>query len=135
MKKGAYFKSTLKPTPHNYYILNSNADVAWCGFLAPREKLLQLNPSWDNNPSILKSIDEWKALFATLNLCEEAASEEMAEKAMDFITQPATTLILRNSRNTKTLTVKKENLKLEGDSVTYFDILLGQQVSIIYVQK
>ena len=100
-----------------------------------RVKLLQSNPSWDNNLSILKIIDERKALFVTLNSCEDDASEEMAEKAMDFITQPDTTLILRNSRNTKTLTVKKENLKLEGDSVTYFDILLGQQVSIIYVQK
>ena len=110
LNEGANFKSTFKPTPNHYYIIKSNADVAWCGFMAPRNKLLRLNHSWDNNPSILKSIDEWKSLFVTLNSCEEAASEEMAEKAMDFSTQPDTMLLLRNPINAKALTTKTENL-------------------------
>ena len=103
--------------------------------MALRDKLLQLNPSWDNNPSILKSIDERKALFVTLNSCKEYASEEMAEKAMEFSTKPATKLLLMTPRNAKKLMTKMENLKLDGDSVTPFDILLEQQASIIEVQK
>ena len=60
----------------------------------------------------------------TLNSCEEAASEDMVEKAVDFSTQPDTTLPLRTPRNAKTLTVKTENLILDGGSVTSFVILL-----------
>ena len=71
----------------------------------------------------------------TLNSCEEAASEDMVEKAMDFSNQPATTSLLRTPRNTKTLTVKIENLKFDGDSITYFDILLYRQASILDFQK
>ena len=59
----------------------------------------------------------------------------MAEKAMEFSTQPATPLLLRTPRNAKTLTVKTESLKLNGDSVTSFDILLEQQASLIEFQK
>ena len=103
--------------------------------MAPREKLIQLNPFWDNNPSINKSIDEWKALFMTLNSCEEADSEEMVEKAMNFSTQPATMLLLRTKRNAKTLTAKTENLKLDVESVILFDILLEKQDYILGVQK
>ena len=97
--------------------------------------MLELNTSWDNNPSILKSIDGWKALFLTLNSCEEASSEEMVEKSMDFSTQPSTMLLLKTPRKYKMLTVKTENLKLGGDSFTYFDILLKKQCSLIEVQK
>ena len=100
-----------------------------------RVKLLQSNPSWDNNLSILKIIDERKALFVTLNSCEDDASKEMAEKAMEFSTKPATKLLLMTPRNAKKLMTKMENLKLDGDSVTPFDILLEQQASIIEVQK
>ena len=61
-----------------------------------------------------------------LNSSEEADSEEMVEKSMNFSPQPDTTLLLRTPSNTKTLTVKTENLKLEGNSVASFDILLSQ---------
>ena len=54
---------------------------------------------------------------------------------MEFSTQPATPLLLRTPRNAKTLTVKTESLKLNGDSVTSFDILLEQQASLIEFQK
>ena len=97
--------------------------------------MLELNTYWDNNPSILKSVDEWKALFVTLNSCEEASSEKMVEKAVDFSTQPSTMLLLKTPRKYKMLTVKTENLKLGGDSFTYFDILLKKQCSLIEVQK
>ena len=70
-----------------------------------------------------------------LNSCEEADSEEMVEKVMDFITQPATTLLLITPINSKTLTAKTENLELNGDSVTSFNIFLEQQASILEVQK
>ena len=70
-----------------------------------------------------------------LNSCEEADSEEMVEKVMDFITQPATTLLLKTPINSKTLTAKTENLELNGDSFTSFNIFLEQQASILEVQK
>ena len=70
LNEGENFKSTLKPTPDQYYIRKSNVDVAWCGFILTREKLLQLNNSWENNPSIIKSLDEWRDFFATLNSCK-----------------------------------------------------------------
>ena len=103
--------------------------------MAPMDKFLQFNPSWDNNPSIDKSIDEWKSLFVMLSSCEEAYSEELTEKEMNFSTQLDITLILRTPRKTKTLTANTENVKLDGDYVTLFDILLEQQTSIIEVQK
>ena len=92
--------------------------------MSPRDKFLQLNPSWDNNPSIHKIIDEWEALFVELNLCEDADSENMVEKSMEFSNQPSTTLLPKTPRNAKTLTVKTENLILDGGSVTSFVILL-----------
>ena len=54
---------------------------------------------------------------------------------MAFSTQPATTLLLRNTRNANTLTVKTDNLKLEVESVASFDILLDQQASLLEDQK
>ena len=54
---------------------------------------------------------------------------------MEFSTQPDTTLLLRNARNANTLTVKTENLKLDGDSVTSFDVLLEHQASTLEVKK
>ena len=131
MNEGAHFKSTFKPTSDHYHICKSTDDVEWCGFLEPRYKLIQLNPSWNNNPSIHKSIYEWKALFVTLNSCEEAAGEEMAEKAMESRTQPATILLLTTPGNDKTLTVNTEMLKLDDDSFTYFGILLEKQYSLL----
>ena len=71
----------------------------------------------------------------TLSSCEEAASEEMVYKAMDSSTQPATTLLLRTPRNANTSTTKTENLELDGDSITSFDILLEQQASLIEFQN
>ena len=59
----------------------------------------------------------------------------MLEKAIEFSTQPATTLPLITPRNTETLTVYTEIFKSDGESVTYFDILLDQQASILEVQK
>ena len=67
--------------------------------------------------------------------CEEASSEEMVEKSMDISTPTATMLLLRTTRNTNKLTVKIEILKLYGDYVTYFNILLEQQDVLIEVQK
>ena len=69
----------------------------------------------------------------TLNSCEEAASEEILEKAMDSSTQPDTALILRTPRKPNTLTANTENLKLDGGSVTSFDILFDQQDSLLEV--
>ena len=54
---------------------------------------------------------------------------------MVFSTQPATTLLPRTPRNTKTLTIKTENLRLADDAVTIFDILLWQQDSLLEFQK
>ena len=71
----------------------------------------------------------------TLSSFEEAASEEMVYKAMDSNTQPATTLLLRTPRNANTSTTKTENLELDGDSITSFDILLEQQASLIEFQN
>ena len=99
------------------------------------ENLPQLNPYYDNNPLIYKSIDEWKALFVTLNSREEAASEDLVEKVMDFSAQRATMLLIRTPSNTKKMTQKTDNLKLDGASITSFDILLEQQDSILEVQK
>ena len=39
--EGTDFKSTFEATPDYYYIRKSNVDVSWCGFMAPRDKLLQ----------------------------------------------------------------------------------------------
>ena len=54
---------------------------------------------------------------------------------MDFSTQPATTLILRTPRNVNKLVVKTENLKLDGESITSFDILLEKQAFLIEAKK
>ena len=54
---------------------------------------------------------------------------------MELSTQPAIKLLLRTPRNAKTLNVKTENLKLYGDYVTSFDLLLYIQTSLIYFQK
>ena len=59
----------------------------------------------------------------------------MVQKEMDFSPQPDTTLLLRTPMNAKTLTAKTEIFKLDGYSVTSFDILLDQQDSHIEVQK
>ena len=75
-----------------------------------------------------------KAFFVMLNSCEEASSEEMVDKSMDFSTEPATTLLIRNPRRSKTLTARTENFKLEGESITAFYILLEQQASILEVE-
>ena len=52
---------------------------------------------------------------------------------MDFSTQPDTALILRTPRKPNTLTANTENLKLDGGSVTSFDILFDQQDSLLEV--
>ena len=54
---------------------------------------------------------------------------------MDFSIQPDITLLLRTPRNAKKMTVKTENLKLEGESVTSFDILLYQQEYFLEIKK
>ena len=54
---------------------------------------------------------------------------------MDFSIQPDITLLLRTPRNAKKMTVKTENLKLEGESVTSFDILLYQKDSLLEIRK
>ena len=57
------------------------------------------------------------------------------DKEIYFSTKLDTTLLIRNPRNSKTLTFNIKSLKLDGDSVTSFDILLEKQASIIEVQK
>ena len=59
----------------------------------------------------------------------------MVDKAIDFSTKPATTLPLRTPMNANILTVNTENLKVDYESVTYFDILLEQQASLLEVQR
>ena len=54
---------------------------------------------------------------------------------MESTMQPDTTLLLRTPRNAKTLTVKIEDFKFEGDSITSFDILLYQHDSLLAVPK
>ena len=92
--------------------------------------MLQKSPSWDNNPSILKRLDDWKFFFATSNSCEKVASEEMVEKLMELSTQPTITSLLRTPRNAKTLTTKIEIFKLYGNSVTSAIYILKSLVSV-----